>query len=55
LKRNQLPFEWYQYIGRGQLRPLDNWTQRDRPPLEAWALHTLRLIARQPWEISKRV
>jgi len=23
--------------------------QRDRPALEAPALHTLRLIARQPW------
>jgi len=25
------------------------WTQRDWPPLEAPALHTLGLIARQPW------
>jgi len=31
------------------LRSLDIWTQRDRPALEAPALHTLRLIARQSW------
>jgi len=30
------PFPWYL-------------NERDRPPLEAPALHTLRLIARQPW------
>jgi len=45
----QLPLEWYQYIGRGSIRSLDIWTQRDRTLLEAHALHTLRLIARQPW------
>jgi len=28
---------------------LDIWMQSDRPSLEAPALHTLRLIARQPW------
>jgi len=27
----------------------------DRPPSEARAMHTLRLIALQPWEISKKV
>ena len=32
-----------------QLRSLDIWTQRDRPTLEAPALHTLRLIVRQAW------
>ena len=31
------------------VRSLDIWTQTDRPALEAPALHTLRLIARQPW------
>jgi len=43
-----MPFDWYQYTGRESLRSLDICTQRDGPPLEARALHTLRLIARQP-------
>ena len=33
---------------QGYLRSLDIWTQRDRPALEAPALHTLRLIMRHP-------
>ena len=32
---------------QGVVPSLDILTQRDRPPLEAPALHTLRLIARQ--------
>jgi len=34
---------------QGVVHSLDIWTQRDRPALEAPALHTLRLIARQSW------
>ena len=43
-----MPFEWYQYIGRGYILSRDICTQRDRLPLEARAFHTFRLIARQP-------
>jgi len=34
---------------QGVAPSLDIWTQRDRPALEAPALHTLGLISRQPW------
>jgi len=50
--RNQLPFEWYQYVGRGTTLPLKSWLQVTYP-LKAASFDSFCLVAPQPQEIEK--
>ena len=51
---SQLPFEWYQYIGRDRPLPMKSWLNLTYALLMAATLDTFCLVAPQRQELAKK-